>query len=97
MRSLPSEPLLQTEAGLAQTPSNRPIADFLVSSNAAPPAPKYVIDVSTSLPYLPPVFTVIETPTFTRLWPDYWTEEERGVRDTIPAKVLKSIPETIDG
>ena len=24
------------------------------------------------------MFTVIETPTFTRLWPDYWTEEERG-------------------
>ena len=22
--------------------------------------------------------TVIETPTFTRLWPDYWTEDERG-------------------
>jgi hypothetical protein len=24
------------------------------------------------------VFTVIETPTFSRLWPDYWTEDERG-------------------
>lgn len=24
------------------------------------------------------MFTVIETPTFSRLWPDYWTEEERG-------------------
>jgi len=24
------------------------------------------------------MFTIIETPTFTRLWPDYWTEEERG-------------------
>jgi len=24
------------------------------------------------------VFTVIETPIFTRLWPDYWTEDERG-------------------
>lgn len=23
-------------------------------------------------------FTVIETPTFTRLWPDYWDEDERG-------------------
>lgn len=22
--------------------------------------------------------TVIETPTFQRLWPNYWTEEERG-------------------
>ena len=24
------------------------------------------------------LFTVIETPTFTRLWPDYWDEDERG-------------------
>jgi hypothetical protein len=24
------------------------------------------------------VYTIIETPTFTRLWPDYWTEDERG-------------------
>lgn len=24
------------------------------------------------------VFTIIETPTFQRQWPDYWTEEERG-------------------
>jgi hypothetical protein len=24
------------------------------------------------------MFTVIETPTFTRLWPDYWSEDERG-------------------
>ena len=24
------------------------------------------------------MFTVIETPSFTRLWPDYWTEDERG-------------------
>lgn len=24
------------------------------------------------------MFTVIETPAFTRLWPDYWSEEERG-------------------
>lgn len=24
------------------------------------------------------MFTVIETPTFTRLWPDYWDEDERG-------------------
>jgi hypothetical protein len=24
------------------------------------------------------VLTVIETPTFSRLWPDYWTEDERG-------------------
>lgn len=24
------------------------------------------------------MFTVVETPTFTRLWPDYWTEDERG-------------------
>lgn len=26
----------------------------------------------------PSLFTVIETPTFTRLWPDYWDEDERG-------------------
>jgi hypothetical protein len=24
------------------------------------------------------VFTVIETPTFSRQWPDYWSEDERG-------------------
>jgi hypothetical protein len=24
------------------------------------------------------MLTVIETPTFSILWPDYWTEEERG-------------------
>lgn len=24
------------------------------------------------------VLTIVETPTFQRLWPDYWTEEERG-------------------
>lgn len=24
------------------------------------------------------MYTVIETPTFSRLWPDYWTEDERG-------------------
>ena len=24
------------------------------------------------------MFTVIETPTFSRYWPDYWTEDERG-------------------
>lgn len=24
------------------------------------------------------MLTVIETPLFTSLWPDYWTEEERG-------------------
>ena len=26
----------------------------------------------------PTLFTVVETPTFTRLWPDYWDEDERG-------------------
>ena len=25
------------------------------------------------------VFTLIESPIFTRLWPDYWSEEERGL------------------
>ncbi|WP_338114215.1 transcriptional regulator [Thiorhodococcus mannitoliphagus] len=24
------------------------------------------------------MLTIAETPSFTRLWPDYWTEEERG-------------------
>jgi hypothetical protein len=24
------------------------------------------------------VFTIIETPSFTRFWPDYWSEDERG-------------------
>jgi hypothetical protein len=24
------------------------------------------------------MFTVIETPTFSKLWPDYWDEDERG-------------------
>lgn len=24
------------------------------------------------------MFTIVETPTFSRLWPDYWTEDERG-------------------
>jgi len=24
------------------------------------------------------VLTIFETPLFTKLWPDYWTEEERG-------------------
>ena len=37
-----------------------------------------VFDVYTSLTYTAPVFTVIETPTFSRLWPDYCTEDERG-------------------
>ena len=25
-----------------------------------------------------PLFTVVETPIFSRLWPDYWDEDERG-------------------
>lgn len=24
------------------------------------------------------MLTIVETPTFQRLWPDYWSEEERG-------------------
>lgn len=24
------------------------------------------------------LFTIVETPVFSRLWPDYWDEEERG-------------------
>jgi len=38
----------------------------------------YVIDVDTAMTYNDSLFTVIETPTFTRLWPDYWDEDERG-------------------
>jgi len=38
----------------------------------------YAFDVDTSLTYNLVVYTVIETPSFTRLWPDYWTEDERG-------------------
>ena len=38
----------------------------------------YVIDVYTALTYIRYVFTIIETPVFSRLWPDYWTEDERG-------------------
>ncbi|MHB1516496.1 MAG: transcriptional regulator [Acidiferrobacteraceae bacterium] len=30
------------------------------------------------MPYNQHWLTVIETPLFSRLWPDYWTEEERG-------------------
>jgi hypothetical protein len=25
-----------------------------------------------------PLFTIVETPMFSRLWPDYWAEDERG-------------------
>lgn len=32
----------------------------------------YVFDVQSSM------LTIVETPTFSRLWPHYWTEEERG-------------------
>jgi hypothetical protein len=32
----------------------------------------------TSLPYNQAMLTIVETPTFSRLWPHYWTEEERG-------------------
>lgn len=28
--------------------------------------------------YAAGVLTVVETPSFTRLWPDYWSEDERG-------------------
>jgi hypothetical protein len=30
------------------------------------------------LEYGPPHLTVIESPLFSKLWPDYWSEEERG-------------------
>ena len=28
--------------------------------------------------YSQPLLTVIESPLFTRLWPDYWREDERA-------------------
>ncbi|CAN7768967.1 type II toxin-antitoxin system RelE/ParE family toxin [Variovorax sp. LjRoot175] len=28
--------------------------------------------------YTSNILTVVETPTFQKLWPNYWTEEERG-------------------
>jgi hypothetical protein len=73
------------------------------------------------------VYTIIETPTFTRQWPDYkvrWSRPgtgkrggvrvihynrltdgviyllvmyAKGVKDSIPAKTLNTIRETIDG
>ncbi len=30
------------------------------------------------MPYYSAMLTLIETPSFQRLWPDYWTEEERA-------------------
>lgn len=27
---------------------------------------------------VPVYLTIVESPLFTRLWPEYWTEEERG-------------------
>ena len=30
------------------------------------------------MPYNEPGMTLIETPLFSRLWPDYWDEDERG-------------------
>ena len=49
---------------------------------AAPPSAAYpttirVVD-HTPLEYNLAILTVIESPLFTKLWPDYWTEEERG-------------------
>jgi hypothetical protein len=38
------------------------------------------------------MLTVIESPLFTRLWPDYWSEEERA-EFAVPAYVLKQIAE----
>lgn len=32
----------------------------------------------TSLTYNSVMLTIVETPTFSRLWPHYWNEEERG-------------------
>ncbi|MFK3799273.1 transcriptional regulator [Pseudomonas sp. NPDC088444] len=33
---------------------------------------------STSKTYTPNLLTVIESPLFSKLWPDYWTELEKG-------------------
>ena len=30
------------------------------------------------MPYNLAILTIVETPIFSRLWPHYWTEEERG-------------------
>ncbi len=32
----------------------------------------------TPMAYAPSLLTIIESPLFTRLWPDYWSEEERA-------------------
>jgi hypothetical protein len=42
------------------------------------------------------LFTVVETQIFTRLWPDYWDEDERGEFD-IDAATLDRIRRTLDG
>lgn len=35
--------------------------------------------MNTAMPYnLGMLLTIVETPMFSRLWPDYWTEGERG-------------------
>jgi len=33
---------------------------------------------TTSKTYTPTLLTIIESPLFSKLWPDYWTELERG-------------------
>ena len=48
------------------------------------------------------MLTIVETPTFQRLWPDYWTEEERGEFATwlalanIPATILRELKQEIE-
>lgn len=37
-----------------------------------------VLQPSTSKTYNPALLTAIESPLFSKLWPDYWTELERG-------------------
>jgi hypothetical protein len=49
------------------------------------------------------MLTIIESPLFTRLWPDYWSEDERGEfvaslatqerLGNIPAHILRKIAE----
>ena len=36
------------------------------------------LDIATPGAYSPKMFTVIESPLFQKLWPLYWSEDERG-------------------
>ncbi len=47
-------------------------------TSRSPKNPLTYFHLYTALTYNQRMLTVIETPTFQRLWPDYWTEEERA-------------------